>query len=241
MKLLLIDAKYNGEIKFTKEVLEYLKKKKYKTIVLYTTTQFNHGIPEILEQLKKENIKVVSSQPERTNKEFQILGCDIYHGNLNLNNKDKNIDAFLYIGNGKFHPRALLFEEEDSQDNKNKEVITYDPIGKKMIVYDKKDIEKVIQKRKANIKKFLTSEKIGVVVTVKPGQEHMHYVEKLEKAFPNKKFYVFITDNVSFSDMENFNFIQCWINTACPRIGMEDALETNNSILNAEEALSLKG
>ena len=69
----------------------------------------------------------------------------------------------------------------------------------------------------------------------------MHYVEKLEKAFPNKKFYVFITDNVSFSDMENFNFIQCWINTACPRIGMEDALETNNSILNAEEALSLKG
>src|SRR3989338_4678167 len=159
MKLLLIDAKYNGEIKFTKEVLEYLKKKKYKTIVLYTTTQFNHGIPEILEQLKKENIKVVSSQPERTNKEFQILGCDIYHGNLNLNNKDKNIDAFLYIGNGKFHPRALLFEEEVSQDNKNKEVITYDPIGKKIIVYDKKDIEKVI---------------------------------------PNKKFYVFITDNVSF-------------------------------------------
>ncbi len=161
----------------------------------------------------------------------------MYHGNLKLSKTDEDFEVFLYIGDGRFHPKALLFEEEDSE--QNREVISFNPISKQFNIYGKKDIEKVINKRKANMKKFLISDKIGIIVTIKPGQEHTHYIEKLEKKFPKKDFYLFITDNISFSDMENFPFIKCWINTACPRIGMEDSLEFEKFILNAEEALKL--
>src|SRR3989338_11230581 len=124
MKLALIDVKYKGKIELTASALKELRK--YKTIALYTTTQFNHGLAKILDQLKKNGNKVVSSQPERTNREFQILGCDVYHGNLKLKVK---CDAYLYIGDGKFHPNALLFEEIDSK--KRKPVFIFDPIGNK--------------------------------------------------------------------------------------------------------------
>jgi len=44
MKVMFIDVKYKGEIKLSKEFLEFLKKQNYKKIALYTTTQFNHKI-----------------------------------------------------------------------------------------------------------------------------------------------------------------------------------------------------
>lgn len=232
MKFLLIDAKYKGEVKLTKTALNELKK--YKVLAVYTTTQFNHGLEECLKQLKKEGIEIVTSQPERTSAKFQILGCDIYHENLKL---DKNVDAYLYIGDGKFHPRALLFQENDS--GKNKPVITYDPITKKIETLDKKEIERVINKEKTNIKRFLMAKKIGVFVTTKPGQEHFHYAKKLEEKYKDKKFYVFVGDAIDYCEMENFPFIQAWINTACPRIGKEDALEVEQALLNAETALEI--
>jgi len=235
MKFMLIDAKYKGKIEISKKALSILKN--YKTIAVYTTTQFNHKLKPLLEQLKKINIKIISSQPERTDLQFQILGCDIYYGNLNLNPKEE-VDAYLYIGDGKFHPRALLFQENDSE--KNKPVITYNPISNKLNIFDEKDIQKVINKEKANIKRFLMSKKVGVLITTKPGQEHFHYFKKLEEKYKNKEFYAFIADSINFSEMENFPFIQTWINTACPRIGKEDTLELEQALINAETALRLR-
>ena len=232
MKLALIDVKYKGKIELTASALKELKK--FKTIALYTTTQFNHGLAKILEQLKKNGNKVVSSQPERTNREFQILGCDVYHGNLKLKVK---CDAYLYIGDGKFHPNALLFEEIDSK--KRKPVFIFDPIGNKFENLKYETVEKVLKKEQANLKRFHFSNNVGVLITTKPGQEHAHYIEKLKKAFPKKNFYAFFTDNISFSEMENFPFIHCWINTACPRIGKEDILHTEMALINVEEVLNL--
>lgn len=232
MKFIAIDGKYKGQVKLTSEALAKLKK--YKKIAVYTTTQFNHKLPRVLEQLKKAGVKVTSSQPERTNAKFQILGCDMYHGNLKL---EDGVDAYLYVGDGKFHPNALLFQEADS--GTNKEVVMFDPTNNKTQILSRKDIQRVLDKEKANIKRFLGAERIGVIVTTKPGQEHMHYYKKLEAKYPKKKFYAFVCDSVSFSEMENFPYIQAWVNTACPRIGAEDILNTEKAVINAETAMRL--
>jgi len=232
MKLILIDAKYKGPVKLTSEALSQLKK--FKKIAVYTTTQFNHKLPDVLKQIKKAGIEVTSSQPERTNAKFQILGCDMYHGNLKL---EEDVDAYLYLGDGKFHPNALLFQEADA--DTNKVVVMFDPTNNKTQILNKKDIQRVLGKEKANIKRFLMAKSVGVIVTTKPGQEHFHYYKKLEKKYPDKKFYAFVCDTVSFSEMDNFPFIQAWVNTACPRIGAEDILNTEKVIVNAENALRI--
>lgn len=232
MKTLFIDAKYKGKVELTSKVLNFLKK--YKKIGLYTITQFNHKLPFVIKQLKEIGIEVISSKPERTNAKFQILGCDVYNGNMKL---EKNVDAFLYIGDGKFHPLALIYSMVDS--GNDKEVIVFNPIDNSMKIFDKKNVEKVLMKKKANIKKFLMSKKIGVLITSKIGQEHFHYIEKLEKKFKDKEFYAFISDNVDFGEMENFPFVQVWVNTACPRLALEDALNTEKSLVNVEDVLRL--
>jgi 2-(3-amino-3-carboxypropyl)histidine synthase len=230
MKIVLIDAKYNGEIELDKKFLDYLKKQKFKTVGLYAAIQFIPGIENVVKALNKIGIKAISSRPERTFVKYQILGCDIYEGNLNLK---EDVDAFLYIGDGLFHPRALVFLQRDRKDFKP--VIIYDPTINRHSVLTQKDVSKILMKHKANRSRFLAADNIGVIVTMKPGQQHLHYHEKLKKKYPDKKFYVFVDDNVQFSKMENYSFIKAWVNTACPRIGFDDILNTRGAVVNASD------
>jgi 2-(3-amino-3-carboxypropyl)histidine synthase len=232
MKILFIDVKYIGEIKLNQDAIKELGK--YKKIALYTTTQFNHKIKGIIEQLNNVGIKVISSQPERTSSKFQILGCDVYQKNLKLKEQP---GAFLYIGDGRFHPNALLFSENNLDNQNPKPVLIYNPIENKLTTLNKSDVEKTLKRKKANFARFHASESIGVLVTTKPGQSHPNYTKKLEKKYKNKKFHTFIADSISFNEMENFPFIQCWVNTACPRIALEDALNTDKALINAEDVL----
>ncbi len=43
-------------------------------------------------------------------------------------------------------------------------------------------------------------------------------LSQLEKKYKNKRFYKFVFDTLDYSQLENFPFIECWVNTACPRI-----------------------
>jgi 2-(3-amino-3-carboxypropyl)histidine synthase len=99
-----------------------------------------------------------------------------------------------------------------------KEVFTFNPRNNIFKKINQKDIDKILQKRKARLVKFYSSDIIGVIVSLKPGQNKLELAKKLKGKFKNKVFYFFISETFNFSEMDNFNFIECWINTACPRI-----------------------
>ncbi|MCK4553158.1 diphthamide synthesis protein [Candidatus Pacearchaeota archaeon] len=46
----------------------------------------------------------------------------------------------------------------------------------------------------------------------------------------NKKSYLFISNNINTSEFENFG-LDSWVNTACPRLDMEDNRIVNISKL----------
>jgi 2-(3-amino-3-carboxypropyl)histidine synthase len=85
--------------------------------------------------------------------------------------------------------------------------------------------------------KFLTAKTIGVIVTIKPGQEQFRPALTLEKRYANKKFYYFLDNVVSFDQLENFNFIEVWVNTACPRVGFDDQTKFIKGVINLNDAL----
>ena len=41
---------------------------------------------------------------------------------------------------------------------------------------------------------------------------------ELKKKLKEKKCYIFVSDMINENELENFPFIQAWVNTACPRI-----------------------
>ena len=234
--LLLIDAKWEGKINLTNELKEHLKKKKIKSVALFASIQFTN-LNEFIKELEKNKIKVNITKAKRTNENMQVLGCDCYEDSFE-ENIIKNSEGVLYIGDGLFHPKALLLSQIKSKNFKP--IIIFDPIANKIKEINKKDIEKQIQKKKRNLKMFINSRTIGILVTIKPGQQYFNSAKNLKEKLKEqgKKAYIFIDNNINLSQLENYPFIQCWVNTACPRIGTDDIVNIEKPLINIKEAFN---
>jgi len=97
--------------------------------------------------------------------------------------------------------------------------------------------EKMLKKAHANKVRFLHATNIGIIVTTKSGQQQYKPSKALQKKYPDKKFYTFVTDTVDFGQLENFPFIEAWVNTACPRIGYDDVVHIRQAIVNLSDTL----
>ena len=125
----------------------------------------------------------------------------------------KDGDAFLYIGDGKFHPTALLYKNK-------KKVFCYNPFTEKIEVLEEDYLQKQEQKKKGQLSKLLSSKNIGVIISTKPGQNQTKKAEELKEKLEKegKSVYLFLTDEINVNQLPNFNFIEVWVNTACPRL-----------------------
>ena len=47
------------------------------------------------------------------------------------------------------------------------------------------------------------------------------FSQQIPKKKKDKNYFIFAFDTLNISDLENFPFIDCWVNTACPRIADE--------------------
>lgn len=127
----------------------------------------------------------------------QVLGCNASC------TADKDIDVILYIGSGTFHPIRIALET-------NKPVYIANPNTNEFSRLDNSLIESYKKNIKGKQIRYLNSEKKGILISIKPGQYN--------KEALNLKGYKFLFDTLNISELENFRDIECWINTACPRI-----------------------
>ena len=231
-RLLLMDAIWEGKIQLTDKLKSYLKKKKPNSIALFASTQFLE-LDGLIKEIKKLGIEINITKAKRTNKPLQILGCDCYPDSFTDPILEKS-DLILYIGDGMFHPKALLL----AQTRNPKPIMVFDPIQNKLTEVTKKSIDKQLQKATRNLKMFLNAETIGILVTIKPGQQYLQAALKLKQKLKqqNKKTYIFIDDTINLFNLENYPFIKAWVNTACPRIGTDDIVNIQQPMINLREA-----
>ncbi len=241
MNTLFLDAPFTGKVELCKETIDYLKKNNIQHIGLYASVQFVNNLKTIQEQLAKLNITTITSKAARTHIKSQLLGCDSEVSALNLSPEEfSQIESFLYIGDGRFHPYALVYAQKDLIANEVKPIICNDPIAKTFKLTDIYIIKNILRKYRASLMKFFVAKTIGVIVTIKPGQEHLKASYRLEKKFPDKQFYFFIDDVVSFNQLENFPFIEVWINTTCPRVGLDDQEKFTKGVINLNDAFMVR-
>lgn len=155
----------------------------------------------------------------------QVLGCDASAAEK-IGDK---VAAFLYVGSGTFHPINVCLKTK-------KPVYCFNPKTGQLTKLGQDIIAKAEKKRKAAVVRFLSAEKIGILVSTKPGQNNLKGALSLKSALKEKKCYIFVFDTLDISELENFSFIKCWVNTACPRIADEKA-----NILNLEDAILISG
>ena len=204
MKAIFMHVKYTGEVDLGKIELDKLPNK----LGIVTTTQFLGKVDEIQNYLEK-NGKEVFIDKEKQRNSGQLLGCDVGAATK----VQGDVDAFLYVGSGEFHPLGVAMQTK-------KDVFTFNPVTGIFSKLDEKEIEKYKKTKKVKYIKFLSADNIGIMVTIKPGQysyrKALEIKEKLEKK--GKKCFIFVFDTLDSTEMQNFPFIDFWINTACPRI-----------------------
>ncbi|MEK6906692.1 MAG: diphthamide synthesis protein [Nanoarchaeota archaeon] len=148
-------------------------------------------------------IKDILSKSHNIIKIQQVLGCS---------NPEfpKNTQAVLLIGSGRFHAISLALET-------SLPIYIYTNGGLESI--SSSEIDSFRKKKKGSYLKYLSSKNIGILVSTKPGQQKLEKALEFRKKLKNKKSYIFIANNINTSEFENFD-IDCWVNTACPRMDM---------------------
>ena len=205
MKVLYIEARSKKEIPLAR--LAEIKEQK---IGLITTVQHLSQLQRVKAELERLGKEVFLAKGTLTQHEGQILGCDVNAGAKVA----QQIDAFLYLGSGDFHPLHLAFRV-------HKPLYLLSAEGEFEYLPQPR-IDKFLKQKKAAYLHFLHEDKVGVLVTVKPGQENLRMAmmlkERLEKK--GKQAFVFISDTIPLNELENFP-CKVWINTACPGLQLE--------------------
>ncbi len=133
----------------------------------------------------------------------QVLGCNA----SNALRITKDVDCFLFIGEGRFHPIRIAQET-------GKPVFVAS--GEKI---DAEEIAVMERRKKGRQLKYLHASKVGILQTLKAGQRFGNVQAIREKVVADGKTpYVFLDDTFDLASLENFNDIDIFINTACPRL-----------------------
>ncbi len=161
-------------------------------------------------QYKKLAEKIREKLSKRVRGFKQVLGCS----------KFKSKYPILLISSGRFHALNLALQGN----------IVYVLEGNKINKLNREEVNEIKNKRKTAFLKFLAAEKVGILVSIKPGQENLREALKLEKKLEKKgkDVRIFLADNISLDEIENYN-MESWINTAC------QALTFDSRILNMHE------
>ncbi|HLC66693.1 MAG TPA: diphthamide synthesis protein [Candidatus Nanoarchaeia archaeon] len=219
MNVLHIYAKSNVDIVLVvKKALPKLKG----TIGLVSTIQHLHKLSEVCTLLQQQGHQAVILG--------QVLGCQVPKG--------KPVDTLLYIGTGAFHPMGVFLKFHVP-------IVVADPATEKVTVLSSKDMEKYLRRRKANITRFLNADTVGFLLSAKSGQNFIERhnlfreAKELRKRFPEKQYYFFAANTLDFSQIDNFPFVDVWVNCSCPRLE-DDAEQFQKGLVNVAELRELK-
>jgi len=193
-------------------------------IGLVSTVQFSSSLPQLKKYLEARGKKVIISKSQNPCLEpGQVLGCDV----TSADNIQDKVQAFLYIGSGKFHPLAIATSLKQS-----KPIFIFNPLTNEFSHLDKNDIDKIMARKRGQKLKFLSSETFGILVSTKPGQEKLKQAQELKNKLEKqkKKAYIFLFNDLDINQTENFPQVQCWINTACPGLSREQPFVWINDI-----------
>lgn len=192
-----------------------------KSIALFTTIQYIHQINGFKKQIELSGRSVTLIKTRHTRHDGQILGCNIDKY------QDVKVDGYVYVGDGEFHPKALMYRNE-------KDVFVFNPHNKQEQLITTDEINKLRKKYTASIGQFYMEQNknIGVLVVTKPGQNQFLIAERLSLKFPDKNFYLLLSNTIDFNSLEDFSFIDMFVNTACPRIAYDDTSRISKPVVN---------
>lgn len=204
---------------------------KWRKIGLTTTVQHVQTLDSVREILLHAGKIVVIGDAGRLNYPGQVIGCDY----SNAKSIAKDVEAFLFVGGGRFHALGVALST-------SKPTIVADPYENRAYPIDG-DAAKIMKQRWASIEEAQKAKSTAVLIGLKPGQrrfdEALGLKRKLEEH--GKTAFLFVVREVTPEVLMEFPTVDAYVNTACPRISLDDASKFPKPVLTVNEARVVVG
>jgi len=205
------------EVRFSEEVAGMVKKalpslKDYKAIGIVTTVQHIGKLADAKKALESAGKKVlVGRHGARTAYDGQVQGCDFQ----SAASIQQNVDAFVYVGSGNFHPIGVALYT-------GKPVVIIDPLLKEV-----RDVEaqkdSLLRQRFAAIELAKGAKSFGILLSTKKGQFRPAEAERAKGIIEKegRKAYFLAGRELTPENIEGLK-VDALVNTACPRLALDD-------------------
>jgi len=209
IKTIFIPAKFRAEV--NKAKILRLSKSLPENLAIAYSIQFQDIANEIKSLFTRQGKAITAF--------MQVLGCS-------KPKFPKETKAVLLISTGKFHAISLAYESK---------LPIYILDRNKLEKITEKDLEIIKTKQKAAYMRFLNANEVGILASTKPGQQRLKKALELRSKLANsKKSYVFLSNAINIGEFENFPNIDTWVNTACPRLDMDNP-DSSSAIINIDK------
>ena len=198
-----------------------------KKIGLVTTAQHLHTLETVEKILQQHGLEPFMTEgDERITSKGQILGCNFSTGTKLV----EQVDCFLFIGSGTFHPVGLSMSTK-------KPVIAADPYTntvKKQEIEDMKN--NMLRQRYGAILSCRSVRRYGILVGLKRGQQRIKQAYEIQQMLEAAGKLSLLITQAEFSptSLQGFD-LDCYVSTACPRIAIDDYLQYKKPMITPVE------
>lgn len=198
---------------------------KGKRLALVSTIQFNYTLHQILEPLRQNGIESSSPQQMPLSK-GEVLGCTAPKLD------QENIDAIVYIGDGRFHLESAMIFNPDIVAYK------YDPYNKEFTI-EEFGHEEMQEIRLEAIKQARNSRKVGLILGALGRQGNPKTLELLSDKLTKRgiESNVVVLSEIFPAKLAEFTDIDAWIQVACPRLSIDWGYAFPKPLLTPYEAM----
>ncbi len=179
---------------------------------LVGSIQHLHLLTEYKQRLEKAGFEVeIPVGGDRLSFPGQVLGC-------NYSGDDPSIGHYIFLGSGDFHPIGLVLHT-------GKPLALLDPYTGDADEMSFDRIERILRQRFGLIMAVGDAKTFGILIGEKPGQMRRNLAIRMKRLLENhgKKGYLLALDHIG-PDLIDFYPVDAFVNTACPRIAIDDSV-----------------
>jgi 2-(3-amino-3-carboxypropyl)histidine synthase len=190
---------------------------------LVAITQYKHLLKKVEKILKKKGCQIFPQGSDP--KEKLILGCNYQPATRIVD----LIDCFLLIADGLFHGQGLAIITK-------KKTYIYDPIKRTLVTIPKNFVDTVRKQRMEAISRARQAKTFGIIICTKLGQYRLDVAMKIKNLIKKRGLHGFfiVIDEITPTKLNSYP-ADVYVNTACPRIPIDEFHNYGNKILNVYE------
>lgn len=225
--VLYVEARYK-DYKPLERLLDEISKslEGHKRIGLGLTVQWLNHTQRLVNDLSTRSFEVhVGGAGGHLAHRGQVLGCDY----ASLKSVEKSVDSFLIIGSV-FHALGMALISP-------KPTLMADP-HTQHVEWMNDRAKRVLATRFYMIQRFRDAKKVGILASRKPGQFMMGLAQRMRKLLEEHGVgaSIILSDEVIIENLADYSY-DAYVNTACPRLSIEDQARFSKPLLLPVEVL----